>query len=151
MKQLMRDFASRIAEEGYTLRSGGADGSDKAFQAGAENKEVFRSNDAEDWAYDEVKTCLPTDRSNFDNWKPYVKGLLARNMMQVLGRNGDQPVSFVLCYAPSFEYTDSSAGGTGYAIRCAIKHKIPVINLYDEKNVERVKEYLGSEGYFVYE
>lgn len=150
MNQLMREFAIKIAEEDYILRSGGASGADQAFEAGAEQKEIFRAEDAEEWAYEEVKTCLPTDRSGFDNWKPYVKATLARNMMQVLGCNGDQPVDFVLCYAPSFDYTDSSAGGTGYAIRCAIKYNIPVINLYDSKNVEYIKEYLGSTEEFQY-
>lgn len=142
---LFTETAKLLRGLGYTLRSGGAKGCDKAFEAGAgDNKEVFSSKDAQAWAFDEVKKHMPSDRSGFDLWTPYVKGLLARNMMQVLGRDGKEPVKFVLCYAPSLVYTDSSAGGTGWAIRCALAHNISVYNVYDQKILTWLKKRLSG-------
>lgn len=126
-------LAQELAARDYVLRSGGAVGADAAFERGADKKEIFRSKDTRPWAYDEAKKCLPNDRAGFDYWKPYVRGLIARNMMQVLGADGDSPVDFVLCWAPSNDYADSSAGGTGYAIRCALRHNIQVINFYGKE------------------
>ncbi len=144
IQKLMTAFAQKIETEGYTLRSGGADGADKAFAAGATDPEVFKSEDAQDWAYEVAAKCLPTDRKDFHLWKPYVRGLMARNMMQVLGKHGDQPVNFVLCWTPSTFYEDSSAGGTGYAIRCALLNNIRVINLYEEKSLEIIQKYVDA-------
>ncbi len=144
--ELMTALASKLELEGYILRSGNADGSDTAFQKGVVDPakmEIFLSSDGHrQWALTEVKKCMPDDRSNFDTWSNYVKGLLARNMMQVLGREGDKPISFVLCYAPSFEYTTSKPGGTGYAIRCAINKNIPVYNMFDEDILRYLTDYL---------
>ena len=130
----MNQLAKQYMTEGYTLRSGGAVGADRAFERGAGLfKEIFYANDAEPWAFEYVERfCMPEDRSGFKNWKPYIRGLLARNMQQILGRNGDSPVDFVVCWAPSFYYWDSSAGGTGYAIRCALHNNIPVYNLFHD-------------------
>lgn len=134
IQRVMTLMAQTLCHRGYTLRSGGASGADRAFEAGANGAaEIFYSKDTVPWALDEVKKYIPNDRQGFDNWKPYTKGLLARNMMQVLGRNGDEPVEFVLCWAPSLKYEDSSSGGTGWAIRCALAHNIPVYNFFDER------------------
>lgn len=133
----MEYYAIRLSEMNYCLRSGRAKGSDQAFEKGANSKEIFTFRDAQPWAYEEVLKHMPNDRPSFDTFSDYVKGLLARNMMQVLGKDGNSPVEFVLCWAPSLEYTDSSAGGTGYAIRCAIAHGIPVYNLFEEGTEER--------------
>ena len=132
----MRALASIYEEQGYILRSGGAIGADSAFEASvvdSANKEIFRGYDAVPWAFEYVEAyCMPNDRRGFANWKPYIKGLLARNMMQILGADGQTPVDFVVCWAPSLDYSDSSAGGTGYALRCALRNGIPICNLYDE-------------------
>ena len=76
---------------------------------------------------------MPNDRGDFSTFSSYVQGLLARNMMQVLGEEGNKSVRFVLCYAPSLVYINSTAGGTGYAIRCALAHNIPVYNFFEDK------------------
>lgn len=139
---IMTATASRLHEDGFILRSGGARGADSAFAEGTPLKEVFRAGDAKPWAFAEASNQhLPSDRGGFWTWSPYVRGLIARNMMQVLGENGDSPVLFVLCWAPSLYYEDSSSGGTGYAIRCAIAHGIPVFNMKDDKVLEAVTGY----------
>ncbi len=140
--ELMGKIATKLSGDGYILRSGGAEGADTAFENYANYVEIFKSKDAQPWAFEEVKKHLPTDRSGFDSWKPYVKGLLARNMMQILGADGEHPVEFVVCWTPSLVYTDSSAGGTGYAIRCALAHDIPVYNLLDLETVQQSLDWL---------
>ena len=141
----MEEIAKKLCLKGYKLRSGGALGADQAFEKGYDkfdslNKEIFYAKDAglpgSNWAWEEVLKYIPTDRKNipFDKWALYVRQLLVRNMMQILGRKGDQPVHFVLCWAPSDIYADSSAGGTGWAIRCANRYGIPVFNLYIEQD-----------------
>lgn len=135
---LMQKLALKLSQSGYTLRSGGAKGADTAFAHGAmldsnnlDNREIFLSGNAKPWAFEYVaKHCMPNDRGDFKSFKPYIQGLLARNMMQILGEHGQTPVEFVVCWAPSLNYEDSSAGGTSYAIRCAQYNNIPVYNLY---------------------
>lgn len=138
----MTKYAQILSQLEYTLRSGGAKGSDKAFELGANKKEIFKYSDAQEWAYDYVRYCLPIDRPDYEspsgylNWDPYVKGLLARNMMQVLGRDGNSPVDFLVCWTPDKDYKTSLVGGTGYAIRCALRNNIPVYNLvYKEEKI----------------
>jgi hypothetical protein len=129
--EFMEKVAIKLDSDGYILRSGGAEGADRAFERGVSNpnkKQIFYAKHAPLWAFDEVKKYIPTDRSGFDGWSPYVRKLLARNMCQILGENGDSPVEFVVCWTPSTVYTDSSAGGTAYAIRCALAYNIPVYN-----------------------
>ena len=99
--EFMEKIASILEQCDYVLRSGKAKGSDKAFERGVrnpKNKEIFTHRDAKPWAYVTVKKYLPEDRpATFDSWNDYVKGLLARNMMQILGKLGDKPVKFVVC------------------------------------------------------
>jgi len=129
----MTKIASILEQCGYILRSGKAKGSDQAFERGVKNpknKEIFVHRDAKPWSFETVKKYLPNDRpATFDNWQPYVRGLLARNMMQVLGEKGNKPVKFVVCWTPMGDYETSEVGGTGYALRCAIDHGIPTFNL----------------------
>jgi len=144
----MTIYARVLEQFGYTLRSGGARGSDKAFEKGVskkENKEIFKSSDAVDWAFKYVgKHCMPKDRTGFNHWEPYTKGLLARNMMQVLGYDGVHPAEFVVCWTKDGDTRTSEVGGTGYAIRCAQKNDIPVYNLTYEDQVEGFEEFLRS-------
>jgi hypothetical protein len=88
---------------------------------------------------------MPSDRDDFKMWKPYVKGLMARNMMQILGKYGAKKVDFVSCWTPSIYYNDSSSGGTGYAIRCAILNKIPIYNLKDLDIFQLTKQYIKEQ------
>ena len=140
----MTKVASILEQCGYILRSGKAKGSDEYFEKGVknkENKEIFVSSDAKPWTFTTVKKYLPKDRpATFDSWDPYVKGLLGRNMMQVLGKNGDEPIEFLVCWTQRGDYSSSDVGGTGYALRCAIDHNIPTYNLNYPEQLEAFKE-----------
>lgn len=134
---VLKQYAKFFSDK-YICRTGDAVGSDAIFRAAAKPIEVYSPKDVIDdpqhWSYREVQLHMPNDRSGFMYWKPWIRALLARNMMQVLGKNGDQRSEFLVCYAPSTSYyDDSSSGGTGYAIRCALYYGIPVYNIWDEK------------------
>jgi len=139
----MTKIASILEQCGYKLRSGKAKGSDTFFEKGVQNpknKEIFTHKDAKPWAFETVKKYLPNDRpATFDSWQPYVRGLLARNMMQVLGEQGKEPVQFVVCWTPMGDYQTSEVGGTGYALRCAMAHEIPTYNLNYPEQLESFK------------
>jgi len=143
MGEFMTKIASILEQCGYKLRSGKAKGSDTFFEKGVQNpknKEIFTHKDAQPWSFKTVKNYLPNDRPDtFDSWQPYVRGLLARNMMQVLGEQGKSPVKFVVCWTPVGDYLTSGVGGTGYALRCAIDHKIPTYNLNYPEQLEAFK------------
>lgn len=129
----MAIYAKVLEQFGYVLRSGAARGADKAFERGVvdpNNKEIFLSGDALPWTFKYVANhCMPKDRKGFHNWEPYTKGLLARNMMQVLGIDGVRPSEFLVCWTNDGDYNTSEIGGTGYAVRCAQVNDIPIYNL----------------------
>lgn len=139
---IMNEIGSKLGQLGWILRSGGALGADTAFELGClragGQKEIFKSEDAKKWAFEEARKHIPSNRPPFGSWKPYVQGLIARNMMQILGRDGDQPVKLVMCWTMA----KKQGGGTGYAIRCAEAHDIPVFNLIDDDVKQRICEKL---------
>ena len=149
----MAKYSSILEGWGYILRTGDALGCDKAFSQGvknSKNKIVLRSIDAQPWGFEYVRHCLPIDRPPYDDptgyigWDPYVRGLLARNMQQVLGDDGKTPSKFLACWTPEGDYNTSKVGGTGYAIRCALKNNIPVYNFVYPDQIKLFEEMLRN-------
>jgi hypothetical protein len=62
----------------------------------------------------------------------FIKALLARDMQQILGADGETPCDFVVCWTPD----GLDSGGTGYAIRCATDYGIPVYNVQTKEGRE---------------
>jgi hypothetical protein len=133
--------------KGYTLRSGGAAGMDRAFEQaigaiyGSSRKEIFYAADYEEWCLELVARYVPSDRPPLEKMKPFVQHLLARNMKQIFGHDGCTPVDFVVCWTP----LGKDDGGTGYAIRAALDHGIPVYNLRNEEDRARFESDTGVE------
>lgn len=124
--------ALRLQSHGYVLRSGGAEGADKAFEAGAGNaKEIFLP-----WkGFNENRSPLYMDNPKameiaeklhpaWDKLSPAAKKMMARNAHQILGKDLNNPVRFVVCWTPN----GTGSGGTGQAIRHARSLQIPVID-----------------------
>ena len=132
----MTEVARYLASLGYTLRSGHAKGADQAFEAGAVEKEIFYSKDANE-------TTLKIAEEIHPNWNAvkgadakktdYIRGLMARNTNQVFGRSLDTPVDFVLAWTQDgithYSNRTVKSGGTGQAIDMASRKGIPVINM----------------------
>jgi hypothetical protein len=132
----MVNIASKLEERDYILRSGGAKGADSAFEGGVtdpKNKEIFTVDDISDdsWTYEVASKLVPLNiKRSFATWKPYTRKLIARNVMQILGRTQSLPVRFVICWCPTNNYQDSSGGGTAYALRLAIQKDITIFNMF---------------------
>lgn len=137
-------LASKIAVElerqGWTLRSGNAQGSDQAFANEVKEKaqiwlpwasfeKEFQEerpkhtyliiNASDQDATDSVDKYHPCP----DNFSGAVRKLMARNYRQVVGKN-QLDSSFILCWTPNGE----TKGGTAQAIRIAKDKEIPVVN-----------------------
>lgn len=137
---LMEDIGSVLAFTGWNLRSGGATGSDTAFEDGYNRasawpsfnggtKDIIYKEAVADWALDMAPRFVP----GFDTRSTVAKALLARNLMQVLGRDGNSPVKVVVCWTPEGKVV----GGTASALRCAKHHGIPIFNLGDKQHANR--------------
>jgi hypothetical protein len=142
---VMRDIAAAL-ENDYILRSGGADGADDAFLEGVTRKlrsartqiflpgGHFRRHVARlDGCIDATKLpawskalgMVGKYHPALDRLTPFTKKLMARNAMQVLGPNLDDPVKFVICWTPEGRLV----GGTSYALRIAADYGIQIRNL----------------------
>ena len=123
---------------GWILRSGGADGADRAFERGVanrKNKEIFlpwrNYNNRPDAPYDThlvVHKALEIAATIHPVWKDLsesVKQLHARNIHQVLGKNLDTPSKFLVCWTKG----GKPVGGTRTAIIVAQENNIPVFNI----------------------
>jgi hypothetical protein len=144
----MEAIATSLSLAGYILRSGGADGADTAFFKGCNDKcEIFlpwsgfngvKHKNARytinNMHYDLAKTIHPA----WDRCKWGARKLHARNTQQVLGENLNDPVDFVICWTS----TGGATGGTATAIRLAMQYDIPVYNLKNKEDRDKLKELL---------
>ena len=140
MCSLMTKLATALEVLGYKLRSGGADGADKAFERGvknAANKEILRPKDATPAAIQLASEVHPA----WHHCNDYARKLHGRNSQIILGRNLDVPVKFVICWTPK----GNEVGGTALGMRLATKQGIIVYNLADEEHRNYlIKEFLNG-------
>lgn len=138
---VMRLIARTQARRGRTLRSGAAEGADSAFEAGCDaahgKKEIylpwdgFNARSAQEPGVfvliDSPEATAIASKAH-PAWERLSQGarrLHVRNTYQVLGRQLNDPVAFVVCWTPD----GKGGGGTGQAIRLAESHGIPVFDL----------------------
>lgn len=147
-KDILGEFtkiATSLADQGYILRSGGADGADSAFELGCDlgqgKKDIFlpwkgfngnRSiiNYVSDEAIEMAKTLHPA-------WSKLSNGaqkLMGRNCYQVLGYSLNKPSEFVIGYTKVDE-NGKRWGGTSLAMNLADREGIPVFNFFLDEDV----------------
>ena len=137
-----------LAKKGYTLRSGGAEGADSyfAYGAGSENgaKEIylpwkgFNNNNSE--LYNIPIGARLIAKSIHPAWNNLTTGAInlhSRNICQILGKDLNTPVAFVVCYTENGE----EKGGTATALKLAREQGIPVFN-YGSDGEARLREYV---------
>ncbi len=146
-------IAGILSVKGWSLRSGGAKGCDTAFEIGSilvskiNNDEVYKRHDATPQSKELLKLVIDSlnkeQQTNiiYENISSYVQNLLARSMLQVLGRNLDNPSEFVICYTPNGE----KVGGTRYAIQLAEMKNIPIINIGSSTYINKTAEEICGE------
>lgn len=165
MLSLMQNLATWLAELGYVLRSGAADGADSAFYEGCTLAQVKEGDPkAEVWlpweGFNDFKGkgCYPSEthyalaEEVHPAWERLTRGpraLHARNVGQVLGSDVNTPVSFVVCWTPDGCVDDASrtrdTGGTATAIVLASRRGIPVFNLAREGELDRFVQFVLAE------
>jgi hypothetical protein len=155
---ILRDAAKYLAERGYTLRSGGADGSDffceKGCDLGGGKKEIylpwrdFNGNGSDLYPdnlsnFFKAKEIAAKYHPAWSRLRDSVKKLMGRNTYQILGKNLDNPVDFVLCYCPI--ENGEWKGGTAQALRIAKDKGIKIINIFLEEHKKRIMEKIYKE------
>lgn len=131
--QLMHRIAAKAALSGYTLRSGGAEGADLAFERGCDsikgNKEIYYANQATQTAMDIAARFHPA----WNRCSDYAKKLHGRNAFQVLGLQLAVPSERLICWTPdgciSHSTRSIQTGGTGTAISIAEASGVMICNL----------------------
>lgn len=133
----MTSIARGLERKGYTLRSGGARGADTAFESGCGNKFIYLPNeDIPKWCEVFTDFFHPAPQ----HLTEFPRRLMCRNAMQILGRNGDTPVDFVVCWTKD----GKASGGAGQAIRIAEYFGIPIFNLKNEDALHKLKEFING-------
>ena len=143
----MVKLSAKLNSEGYTLRSGGADGADLAFEQPSTNKEIYlpwkNFNNNRSYLYDiapEAFVLASQFHPVWDKLSPAVRKLMARNIHQITGQDLNTPSSFVVCYTPQGKLT----GGTRQAIEYAMSLGIEVINLGNQESLDRINKYIKA-------
>jgi len=143
----MEQLAERLANAGWTLRSGGADGADMAFEnghhaaGGTQNLEVYlpwngyNGRQACDEhgtivldtaTREQAETIAGRLHPSWHRCRRGARALHARNVAIIQGRDLDDDVDAVVCWTRDGKAT----GGTGMGIRIARERDIPVFNLF---------------------
>jgi len=131
IQERMRNYAKKMAEEGWVLRSGGAIGADTAFATGAVRAgglaEIFTPDEATEEAIELASKFHPA----WHKCSPWVRKAHGRNAMVVLGYSLKAYCKHVVLWAPTERMMLSGEvinvmGGTGMAFRIAKAYDIPV-------------------------
>lgn len=147
LKPLIYKIVNELNELGYILRSGGADGADTFFETNAIKKEIFLPwkgyNDNQSPLYDlDTKESWQLAENFHSNWNALptsVKKIMSRNTNQILGKDLQTPVEFVVCWTKG----GKASGGTGFAMRIAKAYNIPIFNLYHENAYKELQQYIN--------
>jgi hypothetical protein len=173
VSELIDDVAYKLCMMGYMLHSGRADNTDLKFEIGCQRAEsqggkgghkIFLPKDTFNWKTRDGLTYLSkkdiakdvADRARALTFELHPNpskldhfGLHAmdRNAYQVLGKDLNTPVDFVIICALNSVFDDKGniidcKGGTGQAVRIAAKYNIPVFNLLHPPHYERIKAFV---------
>lgn len=148
----------------HTVRSGGAEGCDEAFEQTTLDLEIFVPwngfRDKKSTSFGKVISLDDMPKSTRDiayeiacSVHPRLHTLSrgaqllhSRNVFQILGQNLEEreKSDLVICWTPdganTFDSCTRKTGGTATAIKLASIFEIPVLNLYNEKDVDTVLE-----------
>lgn len=166
MLDLMTQLGRELCTDGWQLASGFAKGSDKAFYKGATLSPRFREVGALNILagnerdlpfvdpdngfinaqtlpnYEQARQLALEARGSWHGLEVNGIALHSRNPYQVLGLDLQSPVQAVVLYAEPIGTGRAVKGGTNTAYQIALKHGIPVYNLYTPEGMEYAENYL---------
>lgn len=146
---IFKSVATYLANKGFTLRSGAAKGSDKAFEIGCDEvrglKEIYLPWNGFEGSNSNLVVSNKRAFEIAERFHPYwhnlkdgAKKLQARNSHQVLGQDLETPSKFIICWTKN----GNGSGGTGQAIRIAKHYNIPVFDAGKYKDIDELKREL---------
>ena len=155
---LMTEMAEELADHGFTLRSGHAEGADIAFEKGSKGKNQiwlpwkgFNNAGKDGFSQTTHYIMQPNElavsiaEKFHPNWAACTdaaRKLHTRNVYQVLGPGlgyqADTVSLFVICWTKD----GKASGGTGQAIRIAEHCNIPVFNLQHADGLDKLVAFL---------
>jgi len=157
-------IGERLASMGYCLRSGGAEGADRAFEDGCDiasgRKRIYVPWDGfQGNAIDNMSVFPGVDDHSMSVAEKYHpawhrvgragRKLMARNTYQVLDWDEDNigleaKASMLVCWTPdgATGTTTTKTGGTGQAIRIAGAHGVRIFNLQKTSHLNHLLESL---------
>lgn len=144
-------LGSFFAKRGLILRSGGANGADKAFEIGCDksngNKEIYLPwkgfNDSDSNLIIKDPEAFKIAEKFHPYWKVLKQGaqkLHGRNVHQVLGWDLNSKTDFVIC----FTQNGNGQGGTGQALRIAKAYDVPIFDAGKYSDIETIKKELRA-------
>jgi hypothetical protein len=142
---IMRALAARLESAGWTLRSGGADGADSAFESGTNKKTIYYANQATPASMAIAAKFHPA----WDRCSDFAKRLHGRNSFQVLGKTLDRPSKFLVCWTSdgctSHQTRTITTGGTGTAISIADNYGVEIFNLANSDHLARIVKFIKGD------
>lgn len=144
-----KNVAVYLANKGFVLRSGGANGADKAFENGCDGvrgkKEIYLPWKGFEGSNSNLIVSNPKAFEIAKLFHPYwhnlsqgAAKLQARNSHQVLGKDLETPSKFIICWTKN----GSGSGGTGQAIRIAKHYDIPIFDAGKYKDMDELRKEL---------
>lgn len=152
---LIHQISRKMDKLGFTLRSGGADGADSAFEKFSTKKEIYLPWDGFNGRWHDGKSYFDylqcpgwsIAKASVDSFHPAPNALsnagrklMARNAMQISGRDCKTRTHVVICWTRG----GKDVGGTSQAIRMARAFRIPVLNLGDPEIELFFRDFLES-------
>lgn len=152
--QKMEDLARELELHGYTLRAGGLDGPESAFENGASKlKEIhlpwkgFNNKDSSfTFTSNRAKEIASQYHNAYKGLKPAIQTILAKNVRVVTGKDLKSPALFAIVWsedgAESNREKSMKTGNVGHLIAVADSMRIPIFNLGKPDAEERLRRYL---------
>lgn len=161
MGVILTKVTSMLSFLGGKLRTGDARGADTyariALSKGTiSDKGIFKEDiEAYTARQGQDSDCLKLAGSFHPFWKTitsdFIKQLHARNVKQIIGMNFDNPIpsDIMICYTPNGIKTHEErvkdfkrTGGTGTAISVAEHFNVPILNIGNEEDYQKVVDFI---------
>lgn len=154
IEPMIEECCILLEKFGFILRSGGAPGADFMFEKYTKGeKEIFLpwkgfNNNTSPLYLDSLNSNIINSATDiainhhpaWERLSEAGKKLMTRNTFQVLGKNLNSPVKFLVCWTKG----GTINGGTGQAMRIAKGLKIPIFNLYDKEILYKIKLHIHN-------
>lgn len=153
IQEMMTSVALILSQQGWVLRSGGAEGADTAFEKGATHKDIYlpwpKFNKNTSPLYAVGANALQMASQFHPSWEHLsaaVRKLHARNVYQVLGPDLKSPSEYLICWTRDGAYTEEmcnkSTGGTGMAIRIAARNGVEILNIRTPEHYKKILTFI---------